>query len=795
MNFARIHIWPVLLMLAAAILWGCGDDLEDLVDDTASKSRYDEADSVANRFELKGKSSMAVFESAGWTVLSVEAVSVDDNLLPLDTLEVFVRRTAGSTWLTITEWSSTSALVQLNFTCSGLDTLSQMKFTQYVNMNLSEIRPLDMIGALGSERLRYLVQEDGFYFTLAREKVSREVDRLLERADQNWLFIVCQTSRSDSAFYRTFEDMSRSLGSEKTWRDFTSEMAVADELVRMSDSRNDEERAEIKRLAELYEGMWRRAYGFGICDTTTVGDSLLLEDSTSQWYLKSFVCYDLYRDSVPRWWISSLVPIVVNGDTLPPAQEILDWDEALNRVVIDSVGTCTGARDSARVRVNSAYYICNNSAWNPISREEYFLGICDTTSGNVLAGQYARHDSVGYFYCNRSWSRILAPVYYRDTVKENRMVEYDGVYFTSSKYGWSVSTETEIKERVFEGIICDDRTSNMQKKVNDTLYNVCEKNKWNSVKFDGERRLVNGLMEKYGLDESACYGDFTGESLVWLEEEATLLGCCRSRSYGYNFWRFHVDVEGFTGEELAQGRFSEGRNKNYLITKDGVDYVLRVGSSTYGSPEGEHASCNLNMSGYVLDSVTYGAYVADGYVVGYRDAGSGRKDASTVVSMLFRSDSYDEFYGDLLGRLADDNRCYPWPSAKCSDTLQNPAASQVLISDEPHIAYQTWEQAQTRCPRGFHIPDTTEWKSIRLDKGSYYPRSAPIVERFGCNANGSICRESHYDIVWSSTAKDDDTQYCIELGWNADVQYIVSRVIECPRDLFPLVQTMCVKNL
>ena len=48
-------------------------------------------------------------------------------------------------------------------------------------------------------------------------------------------------------------------------------------------------------------------------------------------------------------------------------------------------------------------------------------------------------------------------------------------------------------------------------------------------------------------------------------------------------------------------------------------------------------------------------------------------------------------------------------------------------------------------------------------------------------------------MLWTSVEKDDSTQYCLEniyLSLNTEE----TNIVECPKDMYPMVQPLCIKD-
>ena len=160
------------------------------------------------------------------------------------------------------------------------------------------------------------------------------------------------------------------------------------------------------------------------------------------------------------------------------------------------------------------------------------------------------------------------------------------------------------------------------------------------------------------------------------------------------------------------------------------------------------------------------------------------RDTIGLSEIPDKSPSFQSFYEDFLG----DWECQRfWYNDEPTDGQLDSIKAFGYTKD----IFMDYDTALEFCPEGYHIPDTTEWSG----SANYYLMNKEMKLRSDSPMGIYMTwgEESGYferSIFWTSTAKDKDTQYCVQYGYNT----LYGRYFECPRDLYPLVQAMCVRD-
>ena len=146
-----------------------------------------------------------------------------------------------------------------------------------------------------------------------------------------------------------------------------------------------------------------------------------------------------------------------------------------------------------------------------------------------------------------------------------------------------------------------------------------------------------------------------------------------------------------------------------------------------------------------------------------------------------------EEHGDERGILIslEENHNIPFDIRRCYFMYN----TQPGVSRGFH-AHKTLQQAMDLCPEGFRLPDSTEWRTI-------VPKVREMESFVASSGYGASRR---YNLFWTSSEKDSETQYCYEyvLKQNSDISYfwdiLAGDLIECPKDLYPMVQALCISE-
>ena len=502
--------------------------------------------------------------------------------------------------------------------------------------------------------------------------------------------------------------------------------------------------------------------------------------------------------------------------------------------------SCTEARTGERLRTPRAkYYRCmargDKYAWVGILAPEYFGDVCDDARNKRIV----EHDSV-YFKCNSglSWGTpswgvlktedILPPVSHKDTCREKKVVKYDDVYYICRDKEWKALSKEEAIPPVIDEQPCDWTIEQTYVHYGDDYY-ICMDSKWSyadkdtvplpeihgdtcdsrywgrMAEYDNEYFMcfwtVNatfkrGYWYKAGGNSTAVYkynktrGSYcasgqVGTTLEWNSEIDALMGCVKNTKTNVYEWGIVRPRDStFVSEKVfAGGEFKA--DGAYEVTVDGITYEF---DGFQLSREADTWRGNLVAYMYnhhvVIGGNRYEAEWADSDLYINSMRGETVVDLSDIEP---KSDSYNAFYETWLDWIEQSNTCNGNAYG-----FHFPITS-IQLNQYGEDVFADWNTAKAFCPKGFHIPDTTEWQksSINIHANAI----ASVEETY--EPDHGRCDNKYskgFVLLWSSTEKDSDTQYCLGYTTRQNRGDNRKSLLECPKDLFPLGQVMCVKD-
>lgn len=548
----------------------------------------------------------------------------------------------------------------------------------------------------------------------------------------------------------------------------------------------DSARAEWKKMPEK-QGL---LYLYGECRSEVEGDSVLYD---SVYY----VCAS-HTD-----WLSRVI-----WEWKVPLDD--QWSDPVNIFVRKHEGLCNGGRSGEMALIEGKYYLCKDSVWKESDRNTYFLGECDSLG----RGKKAHHDSVGYFICRpdewprsgSKWEEVLIPDYYGDECKPELagyVKKYDGtLYICRARAGfsgshWEVPSYTDIAEPVRNGNLCEMANEGEVVEYGGVGYK-CGFPVWEKA-TDYELKVHRAIVRnKYKPD--LCFNGTDRASIFWDEADTALYGCVEKfteANYGWGQVRYDMKYAAFADihdpRDVAGGIYENG---DYIITRNGWKYSFYIsGLSSSGDKYGI-----LNLKSVVSETG------APFEITGMNDlrremvirAAIG--DSAVALDAIDgKSASFDAYFTDWKQQVVESTGC---PDATITGIScvsdWGTSTVDVVFNHYNENSYTTWEQAKDFCPEGSHIPSADEWLYQNYADWFSIAKDRALRVRQKKDSGDYGIFDVEYSFVWTSTEKDSETQYCFEYakadnGWYGE-KGIMSGIVECPKDLYPMVQAICVSD-
>ena len=477
--------FAVPVILAALFVAGCYDhtyDYSDYDDHDSSRGNVP-YDSSGVFTALSGKFSL----EAPLIPKSLTITALKQNLEEAEVIEATISKN-GSLGYTFTsdscEYPTTFA--KLTFTCTRSDSpdAKELTFEEYVDFGRYPTPAVNLLGALESNRVKDLVQNEGFYLGNAKKKASREIFRMFGMVWQEGIdfesdsikfdalrlmpYLLASFGNSDSAFAGAFKKMSESLERNTFGSEFFDSLMIVDEVLvnRYADVIKTDSTSFV-----FFSNLWKDGYGLSACDS--LGKRAKVATEQSKLKQQQFVC-DMRKDSIMFWKpMDSLnlafgpcyhgyTDIAQAGDTVYACSDkAMNWIPADDKTAIKFLfGECNDSmRNKSRV-YHDHLFKCHG------------YGISIRWTDTIPLVTQKQDDFEAYFYHEHG-----------DCIEENekeKVIFRDG-YYQCQDGRWEGISEIDY----FGGDSC---TTGDSLRISSHYY-LCEENKWHSV----------GRLEYYGL--------------------------------------------------------------------------------------------------------------------------------------------------------------------------------------------------------------------------------------------------------------------------------------------------------
>ena len=575
---------------------------------------------------------------------------------------------------------------------------------------------------------------------------------------------------------------------------------------------------------EVYSNIWRKETDrnavlnnvLGECKWSSASGKMVYAGDT----LYTCICEDYQHCS----WSDKYANQKFNeGDSL--------YAKELDARAAVQFGRCTSEKYGDLLKLDSVFVECYDYKWQQVDSLLYYLGRCSNVSGKK-----GEHNGV-YYSCANYWSglsdtmwqEIYPPAYYDDDCSLNRVVKYDDTYYICESNeckaddgfqesgcfalrSWRKLDSTEMIPPVINMDTCE-RSKVNRKVVYDDVYYECSAGTWQVVDKDtllppekdglicGDSLF--GMVKGYDRTYYTCDSNYQWRvmgvlaSAPYLFEDS--LGSCDTISKKNIHW--YGTALGFYGcakdsGSVAWHRIELGSHPNtmplnydeksfaggviendslYKVTVDGKLYQFDIDGYNW-------ALTHVEISGK-----TYDAYFYRERLFLHSERGTQRIRLDSIEN---KSESFDAFYTEWKTWAKGCSEC----QSRRADVDSN-----VFALRYNENAYMDWSRASKFCPEGFHVPSLEEFAQedfiAYVTTNMDVRNDSPIIWDYTMHRSGCVSGNTlYFDILWTSTENDADTQHCVEIAWHPYNGEKGRRVTECPKDLYPMVQTLCVQD-
>ena len=489
----------------------------------------------------------------------------------------------------------------------------------------------------------------------------------------------------------------------------------------------------------------------------------------------------------------------VNDDYVLCSKKDNKWE------VVDSLDYYLGmcSEENAKGEHQGVYYACKDyeeygvvgGNWSEIPEPAYLDEDCHSIEVGALYvkkyGDYyfacytrTKLDKNGYSKSVTFWNKLdsaeaIPPVINMDVCnsdRENLKVIYDGAYYECDNrdlfYRWYPVEKDSLLPPERDGHICTPDLYGTVKKYGDAYYECGYVNQWR------EMPAVESALLYYRDSLGSC-DTISKKSLYWNEKSSSFFGCLKGKT-GYDWTQIYLapGLNYTMPKSFEKRKFAGGmveRDSAYTVTVDGVAYRFSIFEK------------NWPLSHVVIAGKGYDAYFYNERLFLHSERGT---EQVHIDSIKNKSESYDGFFASW--------KSWAKKCSECSDTTIAVDTS-VYVARYNEDAFMNWMRASAFCPEGFHIPSSEEFMQDDFVAYKTYDMTirndTPVLwnykmNKIGCNRDNTI----FFDIFWTSSEKDKKTQQCYEAAWHIYKDEKDRRIVDCPKDLYPMVQTLCVQD-
>ncbi|WP_405341920.1 FISUMP domain-containing protein [Fibrobacter sp.] len=387
--------------------------------------------------------------------------------------------------------------------------------------------------------------------------------------------------------------------------------------------------------------------------------------------------------------------------------------------VEEEYGLCFRDDYGKEVTLKGSRYVCQRQGWRELTKVERTLGVCtDSIEGKVEVVGDSTYMCHSYEWVLKSRREILGDC---DESVYGKTGSYSGVTYVCREDGWDVTSALD------ESLgICSPLNAGELKSSGTTDYR-CEEDGWTLVDANianlGECTSDTVVMKKVGGVYYYCkdhewnvadsieqvYGECTDRRKLTAMYKDTLY-YCNDVAFSGKGWMLYDDVD-----------MSKGYCASDTLTFKGVHYKCKSNRWNKASIREYMGTCTSDREGHVMyngiDSsvCTEGKWVARPFKT-MTDSRDGKKyDIADFDGVTWMVQNLN--YNDA----SDSTECVDEDEVNCGERGRLYSLS----------------SAKKVCPTGWHLPDSTEWRTMNTYAVTlyYYVGSTPFIDVNGVKEN------------------------------------------------------------
>lgn len=525
-------------------------------------------------------------------------------------------------------------------------------------------------------------------------------------------------NRSDSEINKAINSFKADIADDGIWDDEKTKAEMADwaEGVDYSVIRANVKNWNISVIPDFevqLETFWNNAYGLGNCGQNHYNVVTPVMNSLSVNYGVHYVCKTTgwqkatdYEKDTYQWADGA------NGDV--KKGNVTDTYYTFNgtKWVIaareNAIGLCSQSKEGTLEKYEEAYYICKSNVWEVAATLEY-----DTYQFGKGEDGEVRQGKVNadkfYVYENGAWRESANEIENNlgacVTSREGVVEKSGGVYYICKSKNWGEATMLEYDTYGWtNGIEGEVKVGN----VNTDMYYVYTDSKWqvaSSIEKDlnGCTTSREGVVGKSGSIYYIC------KSKNWVEatelEYDTYGKLCNTdgsivdgKIISTN--KYVCDIGSFrkaTEQEIDLNKGCVSYTENEIIRKQLSDTIYTCQNNLWIKSIGIYGTLKDTRDNKTYKTVIIGNQTWMAENLNY-------SDSSTYVGMKRRSWCYD----NKVDSCTKYGRLYTWAAAMDSAGMWSTKGKWCGYGKTCTIR----TPVRGICPEGWHLPDTTEWRTL-----------------------------------------------------------------------------------
>lgn len=426
-------------------------------------------------------------------------------------------------------------------------------------------------------------------------------------------------------------------------------------------------------------------------------------------------------------------------------------------------GICTVEKEG-KIVAGTGYYVCENKTWKSITREEYILGFCTATKEETFIKTnnlyYSNRDSVYYMCKDGKWNELteLECDTYGWENGEDGNVKCGNCnankYYVFENGKWRASANSTENQL---GACVISRDGEIGKIYNN--YYLCENQKWTSISaLDYElgrcESSKDGTVSKFNKSYYICKSGRGWIEATTVEIDTYGKTCLTDGSIvSGSVWpenKYVCDKNGSNASFRTAKNAEIDFDKGCVYFTSGTRFRKQVSDERDSVYVCEHKSMvGYSWIGYLANHITYGSLLDERDHKTYKTVVIGNQAwmAENLNYEYNRGSARSFCYNNSVDDCEMYGRLYTWSAAMDSvgDFSTKGKGCGRIWSYLELSSCNSRLPIRGICPEGWHLPDTTEWRTLISEVGENASQKLKSMDSWnGIDAFGFAVLPSGY---------------------------------------------------